>query len=1044
MGTTYLPILLQKYLSNPANKALSMSSFRITNVADPINNQDAATRAWVVANFSGGGASTGSLPFNLTSGATTFLTFAVSGANITLNNPNPTGKIQIIDTDGLDMINVPTTITDNTTGNALTLTNSNLGDGMHINNSGGGNSLHLVDTGTGVGLRVNKSSNGRAVFFHKSGGTGTAVEINDDNTSSASTLLVTKTTAGDVINITKNTGTGNSINITDSGISEAVLINKNNTGRGLSIIKNASAGIPLHVNDTNNDGSSSVQITKNAASTGPAVEIIKSGTDAGQALLVNSSSGSGSSAVQFTNTGAGDCLRVLDQTGDTSGFIIGPNGEVGINSPFSGSLTNKVLQVINGSSNSVWDSNSDIILGSAQDIYLGQTGSNSRPRIRLTYRNESAGADAGTIYFQYSGNSSSANQRFSFTKGSSNEASLNILPYTRKVMIGSIDSLATPNATLGVVPPPTTADPTVLISRNTTGTLRNPLTIEGSNNNVQFNNEGNLGIGFPNQLTAFGADSTISLYRPILKSSQILFSEDITGVNTNCSIRVSDNGSARFLNLNNIITPPFTETITILGFGQFGSEFDLFDSTSVQIGGTNFENSSVQALYNGTSGDQLNIISAYSNSSGTAANFILSNADINLFTQGYTNLISNNNNNSVRVIGTDVYDTPSTASNITFNANTASNNDITSSTSGTTTLKSQNTSGTSRPIQLNCSEVNLSTSTGGAVKIKNLSNPTLPSDAATKAYVDSATGGGVAQAFSLTSSSAGDANNWPIINLPLTQVNPNDATSKNYVDTKTWTGSNVFGFTLNTNGNANNNQITNLSNPSAANQAMRSTFDSYPSSAGARQAILNSSKPIYGSYISTQFWLESNLNPPNFSILPSNNIYLLCSTTSTNLNMQRRAFTNVGTQTNIENAPVAYTINNPQPGFFVGTWVLSKPGYYRIRCEYVFGVGGVQLTGTNFSTFRICQSNVNTTPVNTDFICNPNGNPYEISGYLTRQSANTVYLRNEGEIITSTQNGVYITICCPSSIGAPNLGLGNLMIAGNSIFTFDYLGEFYA
>lgn len=521
---------------------------------------------------------------------------------------------------------------------------------------------------------------------------------------------------------------------------------------------------------------------------GDVFKIVKSTNTSGNTLDIDHAGTE--MAIHIINRGTGDSFRVDDSFGDTGVFRIDADGSVGCNVSPSIPI-GAAFRANFGTSIFTLDTNNDINLGTTTDIYFGiGGGANNRPRMRMTYRNESAGADAGTIYFQYSGQSGTTNnQRFSFTKGASNDATLNILPFSRRVIAGAIDSISTPNATFQVQPPATNSVPSVRISRNTTGTLRNTLICEGSRGNVQINNSGDLGLGFTNDMVNNILYRGIQMYCPTGDVTKIGFTQVNGGVtdpidyiayvkqpnSTLIQIQARSSGNNNF------------GDIIDLAVGANEHEFIFSETSNITIGSATFNDLAVFQTYNGTTGETSSVLLGQDNN-GTSHYFnYTQNAQQGLLSENAISFMSNTAD-VVQVVGGDYIANPN-QNRIIFktNAQTGTNTEIKSKG---TSLKvhSETGVGADAPITLEGSVVNLQNNLGNAIKISNVAIPTNATDVANKQYVDSvAGGGGTATAFTLNSNTAGNANGYRIINL-TSGINTGDA-----VRTEVITWNTLFG-----------------------------------------------------------------------------------------------------------------------------------------------------------------------------------------------------------------------------------------------------------
>jgi hypothetical protein len=290
----FLPILLQRYATNPLNKDLDLNGYRAVNSIDPVLNTDLATKNYVDITAGGGGASTGTLPFSLVAGATVVGQFTnPTGNDLQLTAPTTTGKLIFSDIHGIDFTNTPTT---------FSLPASNPNDVIDITNNGTGYALQTNGTKGDVQINGTLEQNGRVV--QTSGG------------GSDTFLLTHPSGLGDGIHIVKNGTTGHGLNIENNGTGLAMNATITTATGGILITKNANtgAGIPLQINHTNNftaGSQPSIDVNHNSnavgvniANSGPTGTMLLTQTGAGYALNVNKVSGSGNCVV-VSNSGSG-------------------------------------------------------------------------------------------------------------------------------------------------------------------------------------------------------------------------------------------------------------------------------------------------------------------------------------------------------------------------------------------------------------------------------------------------------------------------------------------------------------------------------------------------------------------------------------------------------------------------------------------------------------------------------------------------------------------------------------------------------------------
>jgi hypothetical protein len=393
MCAFFLPIILQKYATNPLNKDLDFNGFKGVNALDPTNNQDIATKNYVDITAGGGGASTGSLPFSLVAGATVVGQFTnPTGNDLQLSAPTTTGKLIFSDIHGIDFTNSPATFTNNT-GNVITVTPSGTTKGIRINGNNDPNAplleisssagerhftstrsgavnqsqIYVNDTTTGglTMVELSKAGNGRGIDLTKSG-TGNALHITNNGTGKAITTTFNAGaggTNGDIeingtssllglvdisaggnsntLDITKNSGTGDAVAIVNSGTGGALNI----SGAGnSSLVINKTSGAGNCVSITN----SGTGLLASLSSTGTGITYNHTNTGANAGLTYTKSSGTGGRMVDLTysNSGSDDILRIDRSAGSGSGNMVNlintTNGVV-INATNSGTASNLVL-----------------------------------------------------------------------------------------------------------------------------------------------------------------------------------------------------------------------------------------------------------------------------------------------------------------------------------------------------------------------------------------------------------------------------------------------------------------------------------------------------------------------------------------------------------------------------------------------------------------------------------------------------------------------------------------------------------------------------
>jgi hypothetical protein len=341
MGTTFLPILLQKYLSNPATKSQDMNSFQIKNLADGTLGTDAVNLNQVLAILPSGSA--GNLPFSLdrvTPFASLGLFSNPSGDDIQFTAPSTTGKLIFTDVHGIDFVNSPSTFTYNTTGSTIKTTNSSNGIAIEADNTGSGigaritgnttqsavsvvSSSNTVGTagilvahsGTASGVRINNTSTGDGLYVNQTGTSTYALRV-DDNSTTVQSVGITKSNNGTALDINKTTGNLNALNISNGGSGYAIqtggtkgdVLIAGTLEQNGRIIQSTGGNQPTTtISHTSGDGDA-VNITKSGVN-GNALDITFNATGPDEAVLLSKSSG------------AGDCIRV-SQSGTSGGKML--------------------------------------------------------------------------------------------------------------------------------------------------------------------------------------------------------------------------------------------------------------------------------------------------------------------------------------------------------------------------------------------------------------------------------------------------------------------------------------------------------------------------------------------------------------------------------------------------------------------------------------------------------------------------------------------------------------------------------------------------
>ena len=191
------------------------------------------------------------------------------------------------------------------------------------------------------------------------------------------------------------------------------------------------------------------QIVPTTPSTNNTLQVEANGANGSAVIAYTSNVSNAGSCLRVVNLGTGDCFRVEDSSGDSSLVRIDNNGRMGVNVG-TASLIQSFEAISQGNSTS-FRVNNDIELSTVADLYLGAGGQAlNRPNCRITF---SGNADSNfqRFYFQLGNVTAGGNGKFTFTKASSNEATLNICPEIKTVALGPIDSGTTStNAHLGI------------------------------------------------------------------------------------------------------------------------------------------------------------------------------------------------------------------------------------------------------------------------------------------------------------------------------------------------------------------------------------------------------------------------------------------------------------------------------------------------------------------------------------------------------------------------------------------------------------------
>lgn len=999
----YLPILLQKYASNPANKAQDMNNFQIKNLATATLGTDAVNLNQATSLLVGG--STGALPFSLIRGGTTTLGQFTnpSGDDVQFTATSTTGKLIFSDIDGIDFLNSPSTFT-RSSGNIITVTQSGNATGIKINGGGDPNApslyinstageRHFTSTRTGavnqtqmymsdattgglVMMELVKSNNGAGIDISKSG-TGPAIRINDSSTSSSTGLQI------------DFTGTTNG----NPGLQVA----NSSNGRTAEFFQTRTANPNSSVRLTNNSTAGGINLDVVASGTGRAVQIQNTGASSAESLAITHSAGT-SNAVYIENGGTGDSLRVADSVGGATFFRINDAGHVGIQVP-TGSLGNNHL-LVNGGTNAIGttqlavsgSTQPDITLGSVGDIYFGQSaGAGNRPRERMTYSSEGGNSALGRIYHQYYGGSGSGNQKWTWTQPASNNAVMNVCPFLQRVSIGEQQSDYTPQANLEVIPNTTGSVNTVRINRNAVANQA-PLSIAGSIGDATFTNAGNLRMlnAQANPIDGIAIDVASATKRGLSFTNG--------AIDRGAEVSVEDDGIGfQLLRIKNQY-PLYTYNNAIaLEFGPSVGSMTYFEVPSINIGAQTLNNCLTQQMFNGTTSDAVNMILAdNSNPSGRSQFGIYSNVNVDLNMLTDANVSFYSTSDIVQVVGNDWLADP-TQARIVFKTTYTGAGSNECGIFGITNLGSSfrinSTDWTytqSYPIALTGSVINLGTTgTNNPIKITNLATPTNPADAVTKAYVDAIVPSG-ATSFVLAGATSGNANNQPIINLPAI---------------------------------------------SASNQAVRSTITSVPTSNLPQNSVVDVSRHILSAGQVSVF--ENTVGAIGVNSTARNGYYYLLSSEASPNN------TFMANTPGMDTAPVSYITVTPAgfPLVNIGAFRFLLQGHYNVDVSYRIGTLGNGPGSGGFWNVSCLVGSITNAPTTLYDGC--------ITFYpstLSRINAtgqNNLHGRINFKLRFDGASNECLTFGQLSTFGAP-VWDGYTLTLGDFMVSFTYLGRIYS
>lgn len=738
----YLPILLQRYATNPLNKDLNLNGYRAVNSVDPVLNTDLATKNYVDITAGGGGASTGTLPFSLVSGATVVGQFTnPSGNDLQLTAPTTTGKLIFTDIHGVDFTNSPATFTNNT-GTVIQVSPSGATKGLrisgnndpnqplleiassggerHITSSRSGvvqqSQVYINDTTTGglSMIELSKGNNGSGISMTKSG-TGDGILITNNGSgyalSTAGTkgdvqiagtldqngrivqtsgggqdtfLLTHPSGVGDGLHIVKNGTTGHALNIENNGTGNAINAIISTATGGIYIQKNTSSGvgIPLQINHQNNFtlGQSSIDVNHNSNAVG-----------------VNIANAGSTGTMLLTQTGAGYGLNVNKVSGSGNCVVVSNSG-----SGLLASLTSS---------------------GTGISYTHNNTGANAG----LTYT-KSSGTGGRMVDLTYSNSGSDDVVRIDRSSGGGSGNMLNLISTTNGVLINATNS--------------GTASNIVLTNSSTSGSSANASFVKtgtGNGDNVFIRNTDTVGASTGNALSILnqGVGDCLRIQDEAGDTSLFRIDGDGNvgiGVPTTAltSKFVSNGGSGntttQILQTNTGISTAVTDTTA----GSAGTSQISINSTNTDIAGRSditLEPSRGTATSGTTPRIRMTVASGSNNGILLQGNNASGGTNFRFgFTSGSTgesamNVYGDVATRRVRIGQQDIYTgIPSGVLELTRNATPH---------------------GTSIPHIL----LNGTNATGGVVmncnagRIENVADPTNPQDVATRAYVLANAGG---------------------------------------------------------------------------------------------------------------------------------------------------------------------------------------------------------------------------------------------------------------------------------------------------------------
>lgn len=231
------------------------------------------------------------------------MTYAASGAGLTLQNVYDAGPDIVFDTDPIGMLqanNASVLVIDKTgagAGRVIDLENDGTGSALYIQQDGGGNAIEVVQNGTGT----------QSVLITQNAANVHALHIAQTQNADAIRIRKTNALAGSCIDI-DNDGTGRSLLINQDGAAGAAVITQNATGACLTLSKAAGNGECLVLTQTQNQPT--LDINKSGAGSGNVVDIDNDGT--GDAIMITQDGNGVGIEVLKNGTGGGNCVTITN------------------------------------------------------------------------------------------------------------------------------------------------------------------------------------------------------------------------------------------------------------------------------------------------------------------------------------------------------------------------------------------------------------------------------------------------------------------------------------------------------------------------------------------------------------------------------------------------------------------------------------------------------------------------------------------------------------------------------------------------------------